>query len=164
MAGRRTRSPHSRTWPRRITFVWDDVNELLLREVRPGLFVGGEHTRSVRKWRGLVDLYGSKLEHTAKVTLDKPFIDDLPIPRGVLDDVWEFVVPELKKGKVLLHCQAGLSRSASAAYAVLRRLDGLDHAEALRRVEVPEDTWDYYPCKPTLHSAKLWVRRHKKRR
>ena len=158
------REPKGLSWPKRITFAWDDVNELLLREVRPGLFVGGEHTRSVRKWRGLVDLYGSELEHTAKVVLSKPFIDDRPIPKGVLDAVWAFVVPELKRGKVLIHCQAGLSRSASAAYAVLRRLDRLDHAEALRRVRVPEDTWDAYPCKPTIHSAQRWVRRHKKRR
>jgi protein-tyrosine phosphatase len=64
-----------------------------------------------------------------------------------------------RKGAILLHCAQGLSRSASVAYAMLRR-SGLDHPAALQRIQV--DGWKQYPMTETLASARTWAESHRR--
>ena len=60
---------------------------------------------------------------------------------------------------VVVHCLAGAQRSATVAYAILRRVYGLDHAEAFRRVALrahraSEDRFS--PSTSTLADVRAW--------
>ena len=149
-------------WPR-----WIERNENInLREVAPNLFVGAEYatlhppdgTRGNR-WELVVDWYGSSRQYpsrvmkTAKKVLSIPFLDGDVFPKGALDRMAKHVQAARRRGPVLIHCQAGLSRSASAAYALLRRISRLPHAEARRRVRVIAG----FPRVTTLASARKWA-------
>jgi protein-tyrosine phosphatase len=108
----------------------------------------------------VVDLYGSSeqperwfLYDGSGTVLTWPFLDGDNFPDGMLDALGRLAVDKIREGPVLLHCQAGLSRSASAAYALLRAYGGLSHAEALRRVKVMPE----FPRSVTLASAREWV-------
>ena len=80
-------------------------------------------------------------------------------PTGALDAAWKaWQDAHAEGGDTLLHCQAGLSRSASAAYALLRKRFALSHPEALKRVVTPY-TSHQFPMPDTLRSAETWVRR-----
>lgn len=60
---------------------------------------------------------------------------------------------------VLVQCQAGLSRSASVGYALLRSR-GVAHAEALRRVSLRIEHASYveaWPRRVTLESCVAWA-------
>ena len=128
-----------------------------LREVGPNLYVGAFASAAVEvpfSWTAIFDFCGSSEE----------YLDDYPIPPVNLEfddgcaikaSTLELVYAEItqKKGPVLLHCAQGLSRSASVAYAMLRR-SGLDHATALQRVQV--DGFRQYPMTDTLESARAW--------
>jgi hypothetical protein len=146
-------------WPR-----WIERDEAInLREVAPNLFVGAEyatlHPPEGTKWELVVDWYGSSKQYpsrvrsTAKKLLSLPFLDGDAFPPKALDTLVRRVQTARRRGPVLVHCQAGLSRSASSAYALLRRLSRLPHEEALRRVKVLPQ----YPRKETLGSARRWV-------
>lgn len=138
-----------------------------LREVGPNLFVGAEWSPGQppkgKRWAAVVDLYGSSLEepgreaiyHRADCLLHWPFLDGDYFPTGALDAVTRIVKLGRTRGPVLIHCQAGLSRSASAAYAMLRTQDKLGHADALARIKVPRES--EFPRKETLASAQTWV-------
>lgn len=157
-------------WPRWI----DPSDEVNLREVAPNLYVGAEYaplrppegTRGNR-WELVVDWYGSsqrypsRVQKTAKRVLSLPFDDGDRFPDGALSQMIRRVQAARRRGPVLLHCQAGLSRSASAAYAALRRLSRVPHEEALRRVKGhPSEGTQVirtYPRKDTLASARAWV-------
>jgi hypothetical protein len=58
------------------------------------------------------------------------------------------------QGAVLVSCAAGLSRSPSVAYAILRRALGIGHEEAVRRVSV--EGWTLEGTAP-LASARAWA-------
>jgi protein-tyrosine phosphatase len=81
------------------------------------------------------------------------FSDGLPLPDGLMDTVVPLVSARIVEGPVLIHCQAGLSRSVSTAYALLRRVWGMSHNRALRRVKAHRD----FPVPTTLASAREWV-------
>lgn len=106
-------------------------------------------------WALVVDFYGSSIGRDFPYRVYAfPFPDGHPFNPLVLDAVLPMVVQALARGPVLLHCKAGLSRSASAAYAVLRAHDGLSHEEALARVKAHPA----FPMAITLNSARAWVR------
>ena len=145
----------TRSWPR-----WHHRNQLVnLREVAPGLWVGAYKSQRhipAGKWGLIVDLYGVSKPWDADVLMSRPFDDGEYIPNGLLDEVEEAVWKTRHDGKpVLIHCQAGFSRSVSIASAMLRVIDGFSHEEALRRVRSDDDP--YFPRKATLSSAIRWV-------
>ena len=155
----RLRIPTTRQWPQ-----WQNQEDpsINLRYVGPNLLVGAY--RAPAEYRGysaIIDFYGkgsSYDEYPKDASILKlAFEDGDTFPPGALDAVCAFVTAHRGKGPVLLHCAAGLSRSASAAYAMLRVLDGLDHADALERVKT--ETNPEYPMTRTLNSARGWVQR-----
>lgn len=52
-----------------------------------------------------------------------------------LDDATEFIAMHIKRGCVLVHCGAGISRSAAVVIAYLCRYAGMSYAEALAFVK-----------------------------
>lgn len=145
-----------------------DVN---LREVGPHLFVGALRSPyTTDRWGVIVDLYGSSAYPqsrscgyaTARRVVRLPFDDGLRFPSGALDQIAGAVSKRTADRPALIHCQAGLSRSASAAYAVLRAEEGLSHEEALKRVRVPGR--EEFPMPDTLRSARQWVAAQGERR
>jgi protein-tyrosine phosphatase len=131
-----------------------------LREVGPGLYVGNIAAPTVRSWYAVVDLDGGnppKVYADVPVLLRWPFDDGTPIPVGLLTAATAVVCGAREaQHSTLIHCAAGLSRSPSVAYAILRRLDGLSHAQALARVQHSRWTGTY-PLERTLDSARAWV-------
>ena len=142
-------------WPR---WVHADSH---LREVAPLIFVSGEagprqlppdHDR----WHTVVAFIASAQSYrNADHVVKLPFSDGEAFPAGHLDHAAKAVVRAYRDRRpVLIHCMMGVSRSASAAYAIIRALYDLDHDEALRRLKVPD--WTDYPMPATLASARAW--------
>lgn len=152
------------TYPRWLTEYDNNGN---LREVGPGLYVGDFGAVSVRRPDGhripyiaCVDLYGSYNSHSyryesCKEVVCLPMTDGHAIPTATLDISWE-LYRKSRGLPMLLHCQAGISRSASVAYALLRRKHELGHEEALLRVQTP-GYGTSYPMEETLNSARRWA-------
>ena len=137
---------------------WVDPNAKNLREVAPNLYIGAESSPDNHQWALVIDLYGSSARYPqryrgASDVIRIPFNDGDGFPPGSLDTIFTHVRRAIGRGPVLIHCQAGLSRSASAAYAMMRAIWGLPHEEALRRVKMTP----YFPMPNTLASARDWV-------
>ena len=158
---RRVPSYTGRTFP-----YWIDESNghTNLRLVGRNLAVGAwAAPREFKGWSGIIDFYGSSREDPEEYPegaslLRIPFEDGQQFPKGALDTALMFVQAHRKDGPVLFHCAAGLSRSASAAYAMLRVLDGLSHEDALERVQTENTD---YPMQATLNSARGWVQRRR---
>lgn len=142
-----------------------------LREVAPSLFVGG--LRDVcdphaPRWAAALLLDPSLVEqaqmHGSPVrtrlagvqVAAHAFNDGDAVPSEAIRAA--VAGRQATRGKpMIIACFAGRSRSVSVAYATLRICEGLDHAEALRRVAHPEQN----PMNATLASAREFVRRHR---
>lgn len=137
-----------------------------LREVGPGLYVGAldsplQSANTCPPWAAVINLANANRHlgdwdgHYSRVpvVLHWTFSDGLGMPHGLLEAVEAIVRGNIKKGPVLIHCHAGLSRSASAAYAMLRVIWGLDHLGAYNHVYAQSP----YPMPETLASARKWV-------
>lgn len=137
----------------------------LLREVASDLYVGNEYAPNhmLASWpkRGALVQLSSVCNPVGMLpTYRWTFDDGDAVPFALLEDVTLFVTRWRAKGPVLIQCQAGLSRSASVAYGLLRVLDGLDHAEAERRITTREEHYDrtlVWPKRRTLESVVAWV-------
>ena len=151
------------TFPRWVLGGPDDthgVSDSLLREVADGLFVGS--ALSVHHAKGNVAVMQFSRHcpvFVGDAVLRVPFADREPVPPAVLDAAVAFARKWRHKRPVWATCFAGLSRSASVAYAVLRRVDGLPHDEALTRVASRVehfDRVDYWPHSATIQSVMSW--------
>ena len=156
-------------WPRWIDEAWK-VN---LREVAPGIFVGGHF--SVRRFHpgrmtGVVALSRERVGEPPDLTsfyaalprerlVWAPMEDGEGIAGQTLDRALSLARSASAERPLLIHCQAGLSRSVSVAYGVLRILYGLSSDEALARVRGSRDTT--FPLSITLRSARTWVDRRR---
>lgn len=141
--------------------------EFNLREAYPGLFVGDLNSPlQSREWGLVVDLCGAlrtepmgRRRYPANAELISVRLEDgQPIPDAVFDKVYDRVRLALLAGeKVLIHCAAGMSRSVSMAYAVLRVGRKMPHEEALSFVTTEEGIRMGWPMRETLNSARRWA-------
>ncbi len=91
-----------------------------------------------------------------------PVLDGGPVPReaAVRAVAWYGNVrAKHPDALVIVNCLMGASRSATIAYAILRRCHGLAHAEAFRRVATrahkATDT-RFWPSEETLSDVRAW--------
>ena len=136
-----------------------------LREVAPGLYVGGmiavcERPTRTRDWWAVVDCHGYRHEGQREYrfgTLPRVvrygFDDCGPVPVSLL--VAASALYRERSGEILVCCAAGISRSASVAYAMMRDVLGTPHDEALASVSQRGGG----PHPTTLASAQAWVMR-----
>ena len=151
------------TYPRWVMGGPDDTagrSPALLREVAAGLFVGSALAAPYVDAECAVVRCSEHCVTVAQVaTLSVLFEDREPIASRVLHRAVTFVAAHRPTRPVLIQCYAGLSRSASLAYAVLRVVDGLDHDAALARVAHAVEHSDRtarFPHPVTLASAQAW--------
>ncbi len=149
------------TFPRWIAGGPADVSvrsNVLLREVADGLFVGSSLALPHLGECAVVQLSDRCPPHVGH-HLRAPFDDGDAVPDDVLHAAEVFARAWRGTLPVLVQCHAGLSRSASVAYAVMRRVDRLTHAEALVRVAHAQEHNDrtlHWPNRYTIASARAW--------
>lgn len=146
---------------------WIDT-EKNLREVSSSLFVGNQSAPMFPgKWGLIVDLCGQWQIDRRPYPFGIPVLsfrleDGNPIPDKVFEQVYDRSRVHLKRREpVLIHCAAGLSRSASMAYALLRVGRGMSHAAAMERVLTPASIERGYPMPMTIESARSWAERQR---
>lgn len=147
------------------------ASPVFLRDVGRGVLVGSagaerltehvpEDTPVVQLYEGLPRLGNLYDPETGLAVgnraLRRPMYDGDRFPPSILDEIARWC-----EGRplVLVQCQAGLSRSASVGYALLRAR-GVDHAEALRRVSLRvehHDRDEVWPRRETIASAVEWA-------
>lgn len=144
-----------------------------LRAVGRNLYVGGLTAICVRpaptrEWYAAIDCHGyretgdrERCFGLAPRVIRYGFHDGDRVPVSLLDAALGYYLDALGHGPLLVTCAAGVSRSASVAYALLRVVGGLTHAEALVRVEIVEEHYDRTstarPRSETLESARVWA-------
>ena len=141
--------------------IWADRDpNTLLREIAPNLYIGAFASVHSMPWVMVIDLCGTSAGAlssgaylTIPILLRARFEDGEPVPHAILDAARALLPDARKAGPVLIHCRAGLSRSASVGYAMLRILEEMRHDRALERVKVTRG----YPIERTLHSARAWA-------
>lgn len=153
--------PADETYPRWLSRPYPYPDKRNLREVAPGLYVGGiaspgSPPPGFRRWATVIDMIGNSLVtshgYDPKTRIFAfPMDDGEPIDPSVLDTA----LRECKAGHfpILVHCAAGLSRSASVAYGLLRTQFGCGQKLARRRITV-DPRW---PLGETLASAEEWA-------
>lgn len=136
----------------------------MLREAATNLYVGAEtavyaRPSPTREWWAVVDVGPRRGADTPRETSLRlafrvvrcSFDDGDPVPPWVFESA--AALYRHAGGPVLVSCGAGASRSASVAYALLRTVAGLSHADAVARVALPGGG----PMPATLASAKRWA-------
>ena len=145
-----------------------------LRMVDSGLYVGGERAQLVSRraftnaedddarfftYAVQIDLHGGSVSLGERTRfLCYPVFDGQPLPPRLLDVAWMLAGDYGPRRPVLVQCQAGLSRSASVAYALMRKRHGkkIAHEEALRRVQVPHYE-GVFPMQVLVDSVREWL-------
>lgn len=131
----------------------------LLREVAPGLFVGSALAAEFVEADTLVFQFSTHAVALFGTPVVLPFDDGEAVPPWIIARVVEDARVYRPLRPILMQCYAGLSRSASLAYAVLRMVDGLAHEEALARVAHAVEHHDRttrWPRPVTLASVVAW--------
>lgn len=150
--------PMSTTYPRFL--LPTDSNFSTLREVYSGIFVGG--ARSPYVMSGIVEYcialhpldeedipFRLNQSFNFKRFISAPIEDGVEVPEDVLEMSWQMY---RKYGSILIHCKAGLSRSATVAYAILLK-SGFSNSEALRMVKIKKN----YPFENMIIGATEWA-------
>jgi len=135
-----------------------------LREVSPGLYVGGVYSFTVMADKVLSKVILTDIRTVRSETDQKsllrmmgdygpvlylPFNDQTPIPNYVFETVWNMYK---STGSMLIACYAGISRSVSVTYAMLV-MSGYSREEAVALCFDPSQT----PHPITFESAQRWV-------
>lgn len=135
-----------------------------LRIVAPNLWVGAMASPAFLPLDSgvdhILDVCGSSKDNVSEYPV--PFtsfrlVDGQPIPFEVLDRALELMT---SSSGLLVHCMAGLSRSASVAYALMRVRDGMSIPMARHRIRSLDEQGDPiygYPLSATIDSAEAWV-------
>jgi Leucine-rich repeat (LRR) protein len=122
----------------RVTYSWEDS---IPSQVLDNVFLGGSCQAQNR--RGLKTLGITHIINAAYVTPDQYFPEEFAylilnwedhVKQPILNDLpkcFEFIEKSTQKGKVFVHCQAGVSRSASVVIAWLMYKRQLNFEEAL---------------------------------
>lgn len=139
-------------------------NRYNLREVAPGIYVGGIYSFSVMADKVLskvilTDIRTVRSDTDQKVLLRMigeygpvlylPFNDQTPIPNYVFETVWAMYK---STGSILIACFAGISRSVSVTYAMLV-MSGYSKEDAVALCFDPNQP----PHPVTFESADRWV-------
>lgn len=135
------------------------VSSSFLRRVERDLYVGsrGDDVLAAVPRAVVIQLAASLSEPVGREGVRVPLEDGQPIPDAVLDGLTDYARRSLARGRtVLVQCFAGLSRSASVAYAILRSVYGLPDHEALRRIETTA-AGVRWPRRETIESARRWA-------
>jgi hypothetical protein len=131
-----------------------------LRRVERNLYVGSrgdDVLEGVPSNAAIIQLSASLAEPVGRNLARVPLENGKPIPDRVLDALTDYAAQKLRRGvPVLVQCFAGLSRSASVAYAILRSVYGLPDHEALRRIETTT-AGVRWPRRETIESARQWA-------
>ena len=136
------------------------------RQVRLGLFVGPSTSvpEFLRQYPGgAVISLASPGEQGVRMLgrlsedrwLRRYIADETALPSSLYTDCYRFVTLHPKRS-TLIHCQMGLSRSASVAYTILRVQDTMTDEKALAAVRLRE-FGERFPFESTLASARAWV-------
>jgi len=136
------------------------ASDSLLREVAPDLYVGSAKAAKYVDLDAAVAAFSSHSEDVFHpLRLRALFRDFEPVPHAIIESVVGFARAHRGIRPVMLQCYAGMNRSASMAYAVLRMVDGLSHDAALARVAHTverHDRRETFPNKVTLGSVAAW--------
>lgn len=136
-----------------------------LRCVAADLYVGGaiavmQRPAPTRAWWAAIDLHGKRDTDAFRrelafgeleIFLRWPFDDGMAVPDGLLDVARSLY--ERRHGPILVSCAAGVSRSVSVAYAIVRASLGVGHDTALQMCACLGGR----PLPATLRSAERWV-------
>ena len=123
-----------------------------LRAVASGLYVGSTDANVPN---AAVIQLAEQNTRLAGAVLRRPINDGEPISPWLLDECVAFAT-QAPAAPVLVTCYAGLSRSASVAYALLRAAHGVRREEALRRVSGRTDDGQRWPHATVIASVQQW--------
>lgn len=139
----------------------------LLREVASGLYVGSNLSARFVERDVAVASFSSHCEDCHHpLRLRALFEDFKPVPRSIIESVVSFARAHHDHRAILLQCYAGMNRSASMAYAVLRMVYGMPHAAAITAVAHTierHDRTERFPNDVTLGSVVEWCEDRQKR-
>lgn len=134
--------------------------ELRLREVGPGLWVGNAAAEMPPSLGAAVVQLSTACRSADGAVLRIPVQDFRPIDPAALNTILAFAAVRHPAGPLLVQCRMGLSRSASVAYGLLRLLHKRTHDEALAAVEHTTDGGQgalRWPEGVVLNSVRAWV-------
>lgn len=92
---------------------------------------------------------------TDRTAYSCPHVDDRDLD-FYLDDATQFIADHITKGPVLVHCGAGVSRSAAVVVAYLCRYAGMSYSEALAFVKARRP--QVAPADCFAEAVKRWLK------
>lgn len=113
----------------------DDEYDLLLaekHEIIPGLWLGSQPERIDSSFKFVVSVNGTKHFSSPAVPIITTYYEDGPTipPEELLSGLADLIIGMMKRGPVLVHCFAGMNRSALLVGLVLIKT-GMTPADAI---------------------------------